>query len=290
MKKKSPRRKQHKLEKIARRRQRQTAAKKLKKLRKNNKFDRGGPIDVEETNRCLSENVEEIDRRLSESRDRYHSQVRSIQAGLSVGLDQAIRKERKVTIAIIVSAFVGISLLVLPFILLLRSCSQQTVVARKQLAAMSNADHGATLEEFMANARGEYEVCYALFDGNDQKLFEYMDKYIQDEPDWPEADRFFNLARAAGAKIEAHWHSRISGPTSINDDFYVSAQLNPKKSIIMEYDSDYYFTPSEKGWPSVSEIVNFKRRNSRIPLHRRGDYYEEFLEHFDIQCEIVPLG
>lgn len=167
---------------------------------------------------------------------------------------------------------------------------------RMRLAKLSNSDHGVTLEEFTASARKEGDVCYALFDSNGDKLFEYMEDYygntgLDDEPDWPDEEVFYDLVARAGVSTEVHWHPRLV-PTSILDDLYVSAQVNSKQLIILEYDRVHYFAPSSNGWPTVSEMLNFQRRYRRNPSSRQrfeGDWLEDMLKHFNIQHEVMPV-
>lgn len=165
---------------------------------------------------------------------------------------------------------------------------------RRSLMEMSNTNHGATLEEFMTNVSREGDACYAMFDGNGSKLFEYMEDYyglgMYEQPDWPDAEALFSLAEHAQVHTEVHWHPRLV-PTSIIDDIYVSAQVKPGQLIIMEYDKTHYFTPGPDGWPEVTEMLNFQRWNSRNPFSSvlSRNYFEEMLKHFNIQHEIVPV-
>lgn len=190
------------------------------------------------------------------------------------------------------NALRGIAILLILLTTMLVTARMERDLQRKELAELSNANHGATLEEFVANVRGEGEVCYALFDDDGNKLFEYMEDYyglgMYEQPDWPDAEKLFGLAKCAQISTEIHWHPQ-SVPTSILDDIYVSAQVKSKQLIIMDYNRTHYFRPRPDGWPEVAEMLNFQRWNSRNPFGSILDrnYFEEMLEHFDIQHEVL---
>lgn len=190
------------------------------------------------------------------------------------------------------NALRGIAILLILLTTMLVTARMERDLQRKELAELSNANHGATLEEFVANVRGESEVCYALFDGDGNKLFEYMEDYyglgMYEQPDWPDAEMFFSLAESAEVSTEVHWHPGLI-PTSFGEDVYVSAQMKSKQLIIIEHDKIHYFTPGSNGWPEVAEMLNFQRWNMRNPFSivPGRDYFGEMLENFSIQHKIV---
>lgn len=187
---------------------------------------------------------------------------------------------------------IALFLAVLTTLTVLTGCQQEPkppddAITLEEVQALSNADYGATLDEFLIHAiDSEFEVC-GVFDGNGNSLIQYCS----------------NDAHGVSLPIEAlerliyetdlthvHTHPNSDSPFSDGDFLFFTAGNPFEHAIVRTLSTIYYLDPGEAGWPEREEAIAFiQNYAAQVALTMTPEQQAEYYIIDDVRGDVfVP--